>query len=394
MAHAAHRTEGVGWGAARIRRLLNPGTRRVGPTAASVEALRSAGMALHGDHGRWDGPGGLCLHRPPEAPWARRRALLDTWRRAKWGRIARPRQDFAVARDADLAARAKEARRARQPDHASALRMFLLGDAVPKTVAPLWIGVALCPGGNSLASEVGVPAGVQSGRELVPPSGRRLGACVPWPPQGASPGTLAWRRGGRTCWPVPPLRLASWGRNVMDGADPLLAAGVWAVVLADTTGQVLRVVTGEVAVEQTTPRAELHAALWVAEGAAGAIPLSQTLGISAWVRRRWAAPRTARPPARSLGVGMGSPPSGVPPGVRWVPTLPSVAWNDRAAERHLHVRLFPGAMWHPSMCQRMWSLSGARARERPPAREKRPRRDDARPGQAKRHTELSTRKRT
>lgn len=59
--------------------------------------------------------------------------------------------------------------------------------------------------------------------------------------------------------------------SVMDVGGPVLSAGAWAVVLADDAGNVLRVVMGEVAGDQTVPRPELHAALWVAEGAAGAV---------------------------------------------------------------------------------------------------------------------------
>lgn len=60
--------------------------------------------------------------------------------------------------------------------------------------------------------------------------------------------------------------------SVGDPIDPLLARAAWAVILAD--GQVTVVsVTGGFAGQQTAPCAEHAAAMWVAEGSGGSVPI-------------------------------------------------------------------------------------------------------------------------
>lgn len=114
----------------------------------------------------------------------------------------------------------------------------------------------------------------------------RGGGFAPWSTGGVSalprgyrappPALGAGGAEGEAACPVPPTAgtlgaTAYTDDNVVDGGDPLLSAGAWAIVLADEEGRVLRVVTGAVAGEKTAPRVELHAALWVPEGAAGAV---------------------------------------------------------------------------------------------------------------------------
>lgn len=56
---------------------------------------------------------------------------------------------FALAQDVDLAGTAKEAWRARPPDHAAALRMVLFGGAVPQAVAAHWTGLLSARGAKA-----------------------------------------------------------------------------------------------------------------------------------------------------------------------------------------------------------------------------------------------------
>lgn len=61
--------------------------------------------------------------------------------------------------------------------------------------------------------------------------------------------------------------------SVVDGRDPLLARASWAAVLVDEAGVVTMQGRGSVEGPQTALRVELAAALWVAEGSAGQVPV-------------------------------------------------------------------------------------------------------------------------
>lgn len=70
---------------------------------------------------------------------------------------------------------------------------------------------------------------------------------------------------------APPPAVGIIGEGAYTDGGSLLAAGAWAVVLPGVAGQVIWVVSG--AGPHTAPRAELHAAVWVAEKVAGEVPL-------------------------------------------------------------------------------------------------------------------------
>lgn len=145
----------------------------------------------------------------------------------EWSRLVRRRQDCAWGQVVDLAATAKEARRARPADQAAALRMVLFG-AAGRGSAHL-MAVALFPQCQGTEDTFW-----RRTWECPRWRAERSGAdspCVRAPSRlsGSSPTLGAGRSAGGSACPVPPpppLRLGSWGRrrytdgSVTDGGEP------------------------------------------------------------------------------------------------------------------------------------------------------------------------------
>lgn len=119
--------------------------RAVGPFAAARAALQVAEAVVSAD-GAWTAGGVGPMEDPPSQPAAVVEGWLHmAWQAAEWGRLVARRPSFAGVRMPDAWATGCEIRRARPPTVAGALRMVLVGAAVPQSVAVGWTGISAYP---------------------------------------------------------------------------------------------------------------------------------------------------------------------------------------------------------------------------------------------------------